>query len=222
MIVPSDSGYINTKFIKRGSERLDPVFQVLADWINLEFDALVLNIFYDKINTDKDRPRLNIIFEHEFERKRFFDNVGNFDSTKQEQIGNKFKEILSTKFPYKNFDTKRLLVIFSAFEPVARIEVAWKIQKKEIEKLKHDLRKYNVWEIYQEFEITTIFFYTDEQTKDYTNNGTTDLIKSKLFRILKKYDEFDYIKETTSFIEFDSKQKFDDYYKGNWFYYSRR
>src|SRR6188474_3607860 len=142
MIVPSDSGYINTKFIKRGSERLDPVFQVLADWINLEFDALVLNIFYDKINTDKDRPRLNIIFEHEFERKRFFDNVGNFDSTKQEQIGNKFKEILSTEFPYKNFDTKRLLVIFSAFEPVARIEVAWKIQKKEIEKLKHDLRKY--------------------------------------------------------------------------------
>ena len=200
MIVPSDPDYIDTKLVKKGSEQVDRVFQELANWITQQFDTKVLNIFYDKIDTDKNRPRLNIIFEFETEKTKFIDSNGNFDSLKQKLIADKFIEILKNKFPTKKFDTERLFVIFSAFEPVARIEAVWSIPKKEIDRLKKELHSKNVWEIYNDFELTTIFFYSEKQIGEYTNNGTVALIKDKFLKVLKKYDEFDYIKDRKSVV----------------------
>ena len=62
MIVSTEPDYLDTKLVKQGVKKLDPVFQELADWIHQKFDTKVLNIYYDKIDTDKDRPRLSIIF----------------------------------------------------------------------------------------------------------------------------------------------------------------
>ncbi len=39
------------------------------------------------------------------------------------------------------------------------------------------------------------------------------------FNILKKYDEFDYIKMEDFSIAFDSKENLDKNYKGNWYFY---
>jgi len=80
----------------------------------------------------------------------------------------------------------------------------------------------NVWEVYREFATTTYFFYTDKQIEDYINDGTTETMRQQYFDLLKKYDEFDYIKPDTYLLTFDSKENFDKSFESNWFYYSRR
>jgi hypothetical protein len=222
MIVSSDPDYINTKSVKKGFEQVDRVFQELSNWITHQFDTKVLNIYYDKIDTDKNRPRLNIIFEYDDVKAKFNDSNGNFDSNKQNIIANKFREILSTKFPTKKYETDRLLVIFSAFEPIARTDTINSIPDKEIEKFKRKLGMKDLWEINRQYGITTFFFYTDKQIEQYTNSGKTEFLKQKYFDLVKKHDEFDYFKKDTNFVEFDSKENFDNNYKSNWFYYSRK
>ena len=88
--------------------------------------------------------------------------------------------------------------------------------------MKHELNSKNIWEIYREFETTTFFFYTDKQLEQYLTDGTTEFLKKKYLDLLKKYDEFGYFNESIDFLNFDSKENFDQTYQSNWFYYSRR
>jgi len=236
MIVSTDPDYLDTKIVKRGVKKLDPIFQELADWINQKFDTPVLNIYYDKIDVDKSRPRLSIIFEYYQSVEKFRDQIGNYETEKQNLIANQFRQVLKSKsIPSRSFfdrlfkksyasqfDTDRLLVIFTAFEPIAREEVNHRIPQAEIDNLKQELTSKNVWEIYREFATTTYFFYTDTQIEDYKANGTTQIMTQQYFDILKKYDEFDYIKPDTYFLTFDSKENFDKNFESNWFWYSRR
>lgn len=236
MIVSTDPDYLDTKLVKQGVKRVDPIFQELADWIKQKFDTSVLNIYYDKIDVDKNRPRLSIIFDYYSNVEKFRDQIGNYDEEKQNLIANQFRQILKSKsIPNRSFfdrlfkksstsqfDTDRLLVIFKAFEPIAREEVNHNIPQAEIDKLKQELSSKNVWEIYREFAITTYFFYTDKQIEDYNADGTAQIMTQQYFDILKKYDEFDYIKPNTYFLTFDSKENFDNNFKSNWFWYSRR
>ena len=236
MIVSTDPDYLDTKLVKQGVKTLDPVFQELADWINQKFDTPVLNIYYHKIEVHTNTPRLNIIFEYYHDSIKYRDQIGNFDSGKQMMVAAKFKQILSgntyannnffarifNKLKALKFDTEKPLVIFDEFEPVAREEINAKIPQKEIDRLKQELASKNVWEIYREFATTTYFFYTDKQIEDYKTDGTTQKMTQQYFDILKKYDEFDYIKSDTNFLAFDSKENFDKNFESNWFWYSRR
>ena len=236
MIVSTDPDYLDTKLIKQGIKNLDPIFQELADWINQKFDTPVLNIYYDKIDVDKNRPRLSIIFEYYQSVEKFRDKIGNYETEKQNLIANQFRQLLKSKLiPSRSFfdrlfkksyaskfDTDRLLVIFSAFETIAKEEVNHKIQKGEIDKLKQELSSKDVWEIYRELATTTYFFYTDKQIEDYKADGTTQMMTQQYFEILKKYDEFDYMKPDTYSLTFDSKENFDKNFESNWFWYSRR
>jgi hypothetical protein len=236
MIVSTDPDYLDSKLVKQGVKKLDPIFQELADWINQKFDTPVLNIYYDKIDVDKNRPRLSIIFEYYQSVEKFRDQIGNYETEKQNLIANQFRHVLKSKLiPSRSFfdrlfkksyasqfDTDRLLVIFTAFEPIAREEVNHKIPQAEIDNLKQELTSKNVWEIYREFATTTYFFYTDKQIEDYKADGTTQMMTQQYFDILKKYYEFDYIKPDTYFLTFDSKENFDKNFESNWFWYSRR
>ena len=236
MIVSTDPDYLDTKLVKQGVKQLDPIFQELSDWINKKFDTPVLNIYYDKIDTDKDRPRLRIIFEYYQNVEKFRDGIGNYETEKQNLIAAQFKLILKIKkIPRQSmfdrlfkksqasrFDTDRLLVIFTGFDRIAIEEVNHKIPQSQIDKLKQELTSKNVWEVYREFATTTYFFYTDKQIEDYKIDGTTEILKQQYFDILKKYDEFNYINKDSYFLTFDSKENFDKNFKSNWFWYSRR
>jgi hypothetical protein len=236
MIVSTDPDYLDTKLVKQGVKQLDPIFQELSDWIKKKFDTPVLNIYYDKIDTDKDRPRLSIIFEHYQNVEKFRDLIGNYETEKQNLIADQFRQILKSKTIQRQslfdrlfkksqtsrFDTDRLLVIFTGFDRIAREEVNNKIPQYEIDKLKQELNSKNVWEIYREFATTTYFFYTDKQIEDYKIDGTAEILRQQYFDILKKYDEFNYINLDSYFLAFDSKENFDKNFKSNWFSYSRR
>ena len=231
MVVCSDPDYLETKLVKQGIKAIDPAFQDLATWINSYFNTKVLNIYYDKIKADKNRPRLSIIFEYHDEAEKFKDKIGNFDNAKQKSISDKFKELQNSQlqktnffrriFNLKEFETNRLLVIFDAFEPIARKEATKNIPQNKIEDLKTEIALNDLWEIYKQLGLTIFFFYTNDQLEKYSSDGTTNLLKNKFFDLLKKYDEFDYIKPDTYFIKFDTKENFDTIYKSSWFYYSR-
>jgi hypothetical protein len=231
MIVSSDPDYLDTKLVKQGIKKLDPTFQELADWIDLNFKTKVLNVYYELIKVNKNQPRLSIIFEFDEEAKKFQDANGFTDESKEKIIIDKFIEITSKKenflqrffrLPVSKFDTDRMFVIFQAFEPIARQEVNRRIPQTEVDDLKQDLKSKNVWEIYREFEMTTFFFYTDLQIQEHNNDGTAELIKRKYYQLLKMYDAFDYIKFNDIFIALDSKENFDKNFESNWFWYSRR
>ena len=237
MIMYSDKDYKETKQIKLGNRLINPDFKDLADWINVSFDSKVINIYYDTIQGNLDRPRLSIIFEYQLDELKFRDGqLGNFDSDKQRIISIKFNDLVNKQeidndssiitrlfkrtSKYK-YDTNDLFVVFTSFEPIAKDEANSNIPENEIKRLKSELNLKDLWTIYRQFSGTTFFFYTDKQIEDYSNNGTKDYLTEQYYKLLKKYDEFDYFKRDLFSIRLDSKENFDKNFESSWFYYSR-
>src|SRR5215471_13896982 len=135
MIVPSDPDYVETKLVKHGKHVLTPLFKDLADRISVSYPGMsVLNIYYDKVASTAKivRPRLSVIFEWENEARSFRAPDGvTYDRLKQVAVAAKFEELLNTRHD-QSFDTNRLLVIFCAFDPVARLEAIWHIRPEQL------------------------------------------------------------------------------------------
>jgi hypothetical protein len=235
MIAPSDPEYKSTKLIKQGKANMDSDFKPLAKWIDGTYDVKTINIVYDTIDNGI-RPRLQIIFESSQEAEKFRTKYG-FDKVRQQEIATEFeksliKQRLLTKKSIWNFfttntlskyKTENILVVFGAFEPVAKVEVSWSISKDEIERLQTDLNIDDIWKIYPEmFNSPTFFFYTDKQVEEYSKSGMKAFLAEKYFNLLKSFDEFNYIIKEQFEIKLDSKENFDSTYKGSWFNYDKR
>jgi hypothetical protein len=234
MITSSDLDYKETKLIKQEKKVLKSPLKELADWINKEYGVKVINIYYDYI--EDHRPRLNIIFEFETDERKFYDNDYNYNHQKQKAISKKFNKLLSInnneskynliakwfrRISFAKYCTKDLLVVFNSFEPIAREEANNRVPIEKVEVFKQNLYNKDLWKISKFFDSTTFFFYTDEQVKEYRNNGTVNTYREAYFDLLKPYDEFDYIKKESFCINVDSKENFDRNYKSTWFNYYR-
>lgn len=219
MIMPSDQDYLETKRLKKSGRPLASPFLELADWIASEYDVRVLNIRYDTVIPDK-RPRLNVILEWERDQKKFRDGRGNFDQVKQDSIVEQFKRLLAEQH-VRGIVTDRLLVIFSAFEAVARIEANEKVTEADLDRLKRVLANPDLWHISRLFDSATFFFYTAAQAEGYDAKGLRKVYAEEYLRVVKPHDEFGYVAQTGILVAFDSKENFDTNYQSNWFYYYR-
>lgn len=230
MFTTEDEDYQDSKLIKQGKKiRLFP-FDELAEWIEANYGAPVLNICYEVISPFK-RPRLNVVFEFISEAEKFRDGSLNYDSDKQDAILVAFKEILKRndsrplsfsqrilrKVGVEKYQTKNMFVIFTSFEMDARDEVRSHVKESEIDDLIKSMHRREIWQ----FSHGSFFFYTDDQVERAKSDGTSERLADALFRLLKKYDEFDYFQRDSFIVELDSKENFDNNYQGNWFYYSR-
>ena len=191
-------------------------FSDLAAWISEKWAITVLNVIYDRRN-DLHAPRIQVILERSNELQSFRDGY-NFDKKKQNAVALQFLEIISRQTDH-DYDVEGLFVIFSAFSPLARQEADSKISEKEIESLKHRINNPEIWEISRFFGHVTFMFYTNAQVDKYTAKGIKTKYKSMYLELLRPYDEFGYLSEDNFAINFDSKQNFEENYKGNWFYY---
>lgn len=214
---------------------MDSDFIELAEWIYKVYQVKPINIIYDVFKGYKSelRPRLEVVFEFNNEKTLFLDEQSNFDEKKQSSIKKKFEEILIEKslikkknvfnlFDKRNiikYDTDHLLVIFSAFAPIARQEANEAIPVDSIKALKQEINNPDLWEISPGFEYVTFFFYTDKQKEINSENGVKEMLASKYYDVLKKYDEFEYFKRIDFFVFLDSKENFDSNYESNWYYY---
>jgi hypothetical protein len=233
MVTYHDKEYQLTKLIKQGKSNIDSKFQPLADWINKTYDVQTMNVIYDIINPDK-RPRLQIIFEFGKDKVKFLNSNFNFDSEKQQAIADQFIKSLQTQGLIKKesilsfltketmeYKTDDLLVVFSAFEPIARDEANESVPIEQIQKLKEQIANKDIWEIKNSFSAAIFFFYTEVQVESNSKNGVKEELSQRYYDLLKQYDEFDYFKRVDYSVLLDSKENFDNKYQSNWFYYFR-
>ena len=105
---------------------------------------------------------------------------------------------------------------------MAIADIYSKVPNTEINSLK-DKIDIELWEIYKVFYSIVFFFYTNQQLDKYKDDGVTEnRLKDICFNLLKEYDEFDYLNMTNFDIQLESKENFENKYKGNWFYFSKR
>ena len=223
-IVPTDKDYIDTELIKSGKRSLSPQFEELANWITDKYPgAPVLNIYYDKIvyNSGFVTPRIIVIFERKESTKQFYISHHNFDADKQAAIAAKFREILLTRH-IESFDTNNLIVVFSAFEPAARLKAIWSVTNEQIETLAAELTNPAIWKIRTDWEGIAVFFHTDAQLAELKDTGFKEDCYNAYAKILNAYDEFGYFAESPATVIFDSKENFERTYHGSWFNYDRR
>ncbi len=232
MIMPFDKEYKVTKQIMLGRQIIPNELQPIADWIDKIFDVKTINLNYDII--EDGRPRLGVCFETQEEANSFHENgeFTNYDSTKQKQISDKFKELLAKQnllkknsfFDFlkrnnKKYKTDDIWVYTSAFEPIARIDANESVPQEKVLQLKTELNCKDLWEISRCFSGITFFLYTDEQVKQYENSKTRKIWADKYFDLLEPYNEFGYFKRDKFNINLDSKENFDNNYESNWYYY---
>jgi hypothetical protein len=239
MIVPSDKDYVETKLIKRGEAVVNPDFEPLKEWIENHYSVTVLNIYYDVTTGphNKPFPRIQVIFERQADSLKFRDGLGNYDPEKQRTIAAKFEQLVNKRGKLEalvdsvsdvfggkvsaKYPTNGVLVVFTAFEPVAKDEANEAIPKAEIERLKTGLHTSEIWEISRFGARTTVFFYTDQQALKAKGSELLQHLTSRYYQLLKNYDEFDYYDEDSFTLDIDSKENFDKNFESSWFYYYR-
>lgn len=224
MISPSDEDYIETKRIKLGERELSPIFSELAKWIAEHYSGVtVLNVRYDKVEgrSKSLRPRLNVIFEWENDEKRFYSQDGmNYDPNQQAAIAAKFRSILRASRS-SDFETTDLLVVYSAFERVARTEANWSVTNEQLAGLNRTLDHLGIWTVRPSWDAVTFFFYSDAQLKASVGAPVRSECSGAYARELSRFDEFGYFRVRPIETRFDSKENFDKVYHGNWFNYDR-
>lgn len=192
----------------------------LAAWVATEWRVTVLNIVHDHIEVArKSRPRLQVIVEHSHECQAFFDG-DNFDPLKQQAIAARFAELVKGQGPAR-YDVDGLLVVFSAFAPLAREDADNQIADTEVASLQDRLANPQLWTIHRCFGHVTFMFYTDEQAHSHAEAGFRETYADEYFEILQKHDEFHYCQRARFSVEFDSKENFETNHSGSWFHYDR-
>lgn len=214
-----DSEYRATKLIKQGKAILAPLFAQLANWIASTWEVTVLNIIYDQIEAPHRFPRLQVIVEHADELQKFRAGY-NFDPIKQKAIANKFAELVhQNELP--QYEVRALLVVFSAFAPLAKQEVDGQIADEAVQDLQKRIANPDLWLIHRCFGRVVFMFYTNAQARKHARKGLLKGYADQYFELLRQHDEFKYMDRGQFSVEADSKENFDRTYKGNWFYYDR-
>lgn len=208
MLRPSDQEYKQTRLIKLGKTKMDEKFTAFAEWINEKYAVQILNVHTDVIN--ENTFRLQLIFEHEAELSKFF-LKDRFTASKQiiNTIDKKYKEM------FQITNSHPLLVLFYAFEPLAKEEANTNISPETITFFKEKYKDM-LWQISRFGQHTTFFFYTKTQLKKAQKSGLVEKIKQAYFEVLKQHDEFHYFTINNFNAVFDSKENFDKTYQGNW------
>jgi len=214
----NDKEYTSSKAIRKGEQQLSPPFSDLADRIMAVFGVRPLNIVYDILEHNQ-QPRLRIIFERHKEKKKLWEaNESNQDIDIESYVSNFFKELAQSDH---RFRSENLYLFIDTFEPAARLEANNKITDQQLLALKEKLTDYPLWTITKNTRSGIFFFHTNEQVGIHNNEETKKVFNKAYFAMIKPYDEFNYLDESTELIEMDSKEHFDTIYQSNWFYYHK-
>ena len=219
MITSFDPDYQATKRVKRGSAVMEPVLAELAAWIAAEWRVHVVNVIYNEPGTITRQPQLQVCVEHSRERQEFFNGL-NFDYLKQKAIAAHFTELVN-HHRASRYAVDRLLVVFAAFARLAREEADRCLSEPEIRSLEERIRNPDLWTIHRSFGHVTFMFHTDEQARASAAAGLREAYADLYFELLRKHDEFQYLRRSRFSVAFDSKENLDRNFGGSWFAYDR-
>jgi hypothetical protein len=221
MIAPSDEDYKFAKKVVLGRARLAPHMAAMRDWMQEAYPGLrVVSLWSDVVEIFK-RPRLIVAVEREEDLGRFMDGP-NFNVDEQRNVARKFADVVRDLRMSRKVDTDNLLVVFSAFDPVARTDANWKVTKADLAKLQSDLRQPEIWTIYHEWTAAVFFFQTDEQLLASEGGELRAMCVAAYNRLASRYDDVGVLKRRPIDVSFDSRENFEKNYEADWFNYSRR
>ncbi len=162
-----------------------------------------------------EHSRLQLIFEHQKDVDKFLlKDKFSKSSRKAKTIAKKYHDLV------QDIALDSILVLFYAFEPLAREEAITSIPLKMRNSFK-DRYKESLWEVAVFGEYVTFFFFSNDQLKNAQQGTVTSSIKEEFYTLLKPYDRFNYLKLENFNAIFDSKENFDQNYDSNWrWYYS--
>lgn len=219
MIVATDKEYIETKRYKCGEMQLQSPYSDIAHWIESKYTVKVLNVIYDRVIHNQ-RPRLQVCVETQEDCDSFRDSSGlNFNEQMQSEILSQFLRFVKSE--NISINTNKLFVVFSAFAPIAMEEANNKINEEKIDKLVTELDNDELWKVRRSFGRAVFFFFTEKQSKNANNSELLSRYSNEYFKLIKKYDEFDYLRKEQFLVSFDSKENFEKNYNGSWFAYDR-
>jgi hypothetical protein len=223
MISYRNRGFKQTKHIKQGEVKIHADFESLADCICTTYMVRHINIRYEVfVLNNEQKARLEIIFEFTEEYNQFSSGLNNDSALKASDIANEFiKIVLNDRPRYAKYSINNVFAVFYSFQKIAKEEINALISDDEIRKLKEEVGNSDTWHVFRTADSLIWFLYTDEQVGAYTKNGNKKAITDWYFNLLKKYDEFDYIKREQFSVSLDSKENFDAKYESSWFYYFR-
>lgn len=218
MIHWTDKEYQETKLIKQGKKSIAPKFLEIANWINQKFEVKVLNIIFQIIPLNN-RPRLSIIFENAEDEDKFKDDPFQVNKEKQALIVKKYLQTIQTQ--KVDFNKENLFVVFSSFKPKAIEEMNENIPQSEIETLKLKLEVRELVRIERCFSATVFFLETNQQVKEFESNGQKERFRKAYSKLLKSYDEFDYLEEDKYPIHLESMETINEKFDGEIHWYFR-
>jgi hypothetical protein len=213
MLRPSDPEYKLTRKIKLGKLTIDEKFMAFAIWINKKYNVEILNIITDTLNGET--TRLQLIFEHQKDADTFLlKNRVSPSLRKGKFIAKKYQDL------FQDEALESTLVLFYAFEPLAREEAVTSIPLKERDAFK-ERHSGSLWKVVAFGQYVTFFFYTNEELKKAEQQKQTIAIKEEYYSLVKPFDKFGYFTLENFNAIFDSKENFDQNYDSNWrWYYS--
>ena len=227
MISPDDSDYLQTKEVKQGERAMAPALLRLADWTAERYAVPTpLNILFERIEPDN-RPRLQLVFERTRDESVFLNDMGiGYDEAKQHEVAQAFQASLGPE-DRAHYDCRRMFVIFSAFEPVARWDANSRLNeglpgRARLAGILKSLGNEMLWAIRPGFDNAVFFLWTDEQLRAVSGSAFARHCRQVYAAALDLFDEFGYFREAPVEIEFSSRETFERVYGGNWFNFDRR
>lgn len=208
-----DEAYTETRRVLAGMAETPLAFKALIEWIAQHpGGANVLNAVYRM--WARSRPCLTVVMERESDVISF---AGNDLGSRElhDRIIARFREILIEQRNTK-IVTENILVVLAAFAPVTREEANGKVPPEAIFAFQQHLADPAIWLMQPRGSALRVFFLTDAQLAASERSGIRGRITEGYRAVVAPYDEFGYVREEPIEPLFDSRERFERDYHGNW------
>lgn len=217
MITPSGKDYKRAVRIKDGRSKINVKFRSLAGIISQHFRVAVLDLFLDYVVVARvKKPRINVVIERKSDYSKIEKSALTADRSKVKWVESKFIEIVGVN---EIENAGALFAIFTCFETVNNWDVIEKIKTEQLASIVEDEKDSDLWMIDNHFTGFTVFFKTISDASEHKNKILKERISERIYEIIKSEDKYGYISRENMPVVFDSKERFEAEYNGNWFYY---
>lgn len=156
-----------------------------------------------------------MVFEHTGIERHFRDEVGNFDSVRQNAVAAHYRTLID----HDARSLGELFVIFTEFEPLARWEANSAITSR-MPAIQEAIADSRLWTIHQQFEGATVMLHTEAQLERFTSLDRRRYQDAYMAALLP-HDEFGYFRTHPIELAFDSRERFDRDFQSSWYFYNR-
>ncbi|MCD4524851.1 hypothetical protein [Nocardioides sp. cx-173] len=232
--LPRDADYQWVKRLRRGDERLDPVFDTFVARFRDRFGVTPLAVKVDALAIPRStghRPRLLVVLERKEQHDAF--HTGEFDTPdrdKHDAVKRIFVESMADVDLHARFalpggaagpiGPDGIFGYFRDFETVAKLDAHAQVQGAELDDFVAALDLGDRFWCTNRFAGPPIVFvHTRAQAEALATPAVARRWADLYWPYVKAHDEFDYLRRDEITVPVDSRQSFEEGYEANWYYY---